>query len=230
MRTAAIFALSATLLISILLRESWSQNPRSGSRRAASSPAEEPAADAPPADPRLAALQREFIGKAERLALNYQQANDLDRARAVLAEILKLDPQHARARELMDDIRTREERADRRQLDVLANGEWQDTGITVIPGKPLAIEARGTWTFRMQHTVGPEGMEIPEELRDFHLGSLVGIILGEKPEEAKPFYVGASLAMVPEEAGRLLLRMYDADPSNNTGRLQVEIRGTFARR
>jgi hypothetical protein len=39
--------------------------------------------------------------------------------------------------------------------------------------------------------------------------------------------VGASSEFTPEKAGRLFLRMYDSDPSDNAGKLNVEIRGTF---
>jgi hypothetical protein len=71
-------------------------------------------------------------------------------------------------------------------------------------------------------------MEIPEELKDFNLGCLVGkIVTGGNPDENKPFQIGKEQTFTPESAGRLYLRMYDHDPSDNKGLLSVEITGTF---
>ena len=78
--------------------------------------------------------------------------------------------------ERLQRIHEQESTAERVVLDVFADRPWQDTGVIVIEGKPVRIEARGEWTFRMIYKLPAEGMEIPEKLRDFNLGALVGVI------------------------------------------------------
>jgi hypothetical protein len=56
----------------------------------------------------------------------------------------------------------------------------------------------------------------------------VGTIDDGNPKNAKAFFVGARLEFTPTRTGRLLLRMYDADVSDNTGKLDVVITGLFA--
>jgi tetratricopeptide (TPR) repeat protein len=182
-----------------------------------------------PDDPKLRELYKEFVTKAERLAREFEKARQYDKARTCYEQILKLVPGYASAETALAKLREREATAVRRSLDVVANKGWQDTGVIVLAGKPLSIRAEGTWNFRLAAQLGPDGMAIPKELRDFNLGALVGMIVAEDPAKAKPFFVGSEFEMVAEEHGRLWLRMYDADPSDNSGKLSVTIEGTFER-
>jgi len=183
-----------------------------------------------PDDPKLLALHKEFVIKADRLAKEYERKGDYEKAKAVCKEILKLVPNYPKAQELLKEIDNAELIAERKVIDIFANRSWQDTGIQVIAGKPIHIEAKGTWTFHMDHVLGPEGMEIPKELRGFKLGSLLGMIATGDPKKNKPFYVGGKKRLVASSPGRLFLKMHDSDTSDNSGKLTVEIRGTFDER
>lgn len=180
-----------------------------------------------PDDPRLLELHKEFVTKAEKLARDYEKDKDLDKARICYQEILRVVPGYPKAEAALAKIRTDEATADRKVLDVMANKDWQDAGIELIEGKPVVIRAMGTWHFKMIHELSPEGIPIPEELRQFNLGSLVGIVVEGDPRDAKPFLVGAGTEFVSEVSGRLFLRMYDTDVTDNSGKLKVEITGTF---
>jgi hypothetical protein len=127
-------------------------------------------------------------------------------------------------------IKQKELTAERKQLEVFANQDWQDSGVTLLAGKTVVIQAAGNWNFKMSHQLGPEGMEIPKELRDFNLGSLIGIVAAGDPKDAKPFYIGTGLEHTAEQTGRLFLRMYDSDTTDNVGKISVEIQGTFDRK
>ncbi len=183
-----------------------------------------------PSDPRLLSLHRDFVRKAERLASEYEKANENQKARDVYEQILKLVPNYPAAMEKLDEIHRRESMAERVTMTIHANRPWQDTGIRLIAGKPVQIEAKGKWTFRMTHTLPADGMEIPEKLRDFPLGALVGVIDSPDVEEPEPFFIGSKFEFDAPVSGRLLLRMYDSNPTDNTGKLTVEIKGTFKRR
>ncbi len=52
---------------------------------------------------------------------------------------------------------------------------------------------------------------------------------GDRSREDKngPFLVGSQYEFTPEKNGKLLLRMYDADPTDNQGKMNVQISGSF---
>lgn len=182
-----------------------------------------------PDDPKLVELYRDFIVRAGKLAKDFEREQDVDNARICYEQILKLVPGYPDAEEALARIRQKEANAQRRSIDVLAVKGWQDTGVDFLAGKPFTIRAEGSWLFRMSHELTADGMEIPEELRGFNLGSLVGMIDAEKEDDRKPFFIGSAGEFKAPATGRLMLRMYDSDPSDNSGRLNVEIRGTFMR-
>ncbi len=179
-------------------------------------------------DPRLAKLQKEFLIETVRLAQDYEKKQDTDRARSCYEQILRVVPHHPGAEEALEKIHATELTADRKQVRVNATEGPQNTGIEVIANRPITIHAEGSWTFRMQHELGPDGMKIPDELREYDLGSLVGMIhTGQDPKDVKPFFVGKDAEITPDQSGRLFLFMWDTDWKDNAGRLNVEIRGTF---
>ncbi len=183
-----------------------------------------------PTDPKLIELHKEFIGKAQKLAEDYERKKQHDKAREVYEAILRLVPNLPQAEEALSKIREAEATTDKKQITISAAKGWQDTGVVLQEGKPVIIEAKGNWTFKMSHQLGPDGIEIPKELRDFNLGALIGVIVtGPDPKEFKPFHVGEKKEFTAERTGRLMLRMYDADPADNLGQLSVNVHSTFAK-
>ncbi|MGE0606412.1 MAG: tetratricopeptide repeat protein [Pirellulales bacterium] len=184
---------------------------------------------APPiTDEKLLSLHREFIKKAEKLANDYGRSKDPDKARIVYEQILKLDPGHAGAKAAMAKFKEREETASKKVMDIMANKSFQDTGVYTVPGKPFKIEAEGQWKMVISEQLGPNGFEIPKELREFNLGSLVGYIDTGDKESSKPFLVGAEYEDVgPSKSGQIRLAIWDNDPTDNSGKMTVTIQGTF---
>ena len=185
-----------------------------------------------PSDERLLTLHRDFVKKAETLAKEYEGDKDWGKARAVYEEILKLVPQYGPASTKLADMIAKESTAKTAAITVKANEGWQDTGIDLLAGKPVQLSASGAWTFHLEVETNAAGLSIPKELRDFPLGCLIGYVAspGADLKEAKPFVVGSGEPMLLEQGGRLYLRMYDTDPSDNQGVLKVEVRGTFEKK
>jgi hypothetical protein len=189
---------------------------------------EQPKARPLPDDKRLLALHLDFVKQAEKLGKEYEADKEWSKARAVYEEILKLVPQYPPAQAKLAEMLGHERSAQATTFAVQANAGWQDTGIDLLPNKPVSIVATGKWTFHLQVETNAEGLTIPKELRDFNPGCLIGMIPDPMdPENNKPFVVGPQKQLMPERGGRLFLRMYDTDPRDNDGELTVEVRGTF---
>jgi len=180
-----------------------------------------------PDDQRLLKLHLDFVNKAEKLAVEYERNNETEKARVVYQEILKLVPRYPKALAALEKLTQAEATAEKKSMDVLATKSWQPTGIRTIVGKPIRLAVEGTWTLNVSYTLGPDGMVIPEELRDYNLGALVAGIDTGNPEEFEPFLVGSELEFTADREGALVLGMWDDNHSDNAGRLRVNISGTF---
>jgi hypothetical protein len=215
-------------MIGLLLAGSVSGQEKSKGGKGKREETEAPKVKPLPDDKRLLALHLEFVKQAEKLGKEYEGDKDWGKARAVYEEILKLVPQYPPAQAKLAEMLEREATAKGAIISVKANEGWQDTGITVLAGKPLALAVSGTWVFHLEVDTNAEGLTIPKELRDFNPGCLIGMIPDQMdPDNNKPFVVGSSKQFMPERSGRLFLRMYDTDPRDNSGTLRVEVRGTF---
>jgi hypothetical protein len=182
-----------------------------------------------PSDEKLLDLHKAFVAGAEKLAGEYEKANQMDKARACYAEIIRLVPTYTPAVEKMNVIKLKEESANKKPFDVFANKGWQDTGINVVAGKPISIKATGSWTMKMEYTLPPDGIEIPKELRNFPLGALVGKVMSSPTdEEAEVFLIGSGTKFTADKDGRLVLRIYDEKPEDNSGKMTTMIEGTFS--
>jgi hypothetical protein len=179
-------------------------------------------------DPKIQKLQKNFVVDAYKLAQDYEKKKDIEGARQCYEYMLRVVPNHPGAKEALERIRGEELTKEKKLVIVKATEGWQDAGINVLPDRPLTIRADGTWTFRMEQELDGDGMEIPEDLRDFNLGCLVGkIVVAGDAEDSKPFMIGKEKEITPEKPGRLFLRMYDYNPTDNKGLLRVELQGTF---
>jgi hypothetical protein len=180
-----------------------------------------------PDDKKLMALHLDFVKKAMNLGDEYEKTKDWGKARAVYEEVLKLVPQFPSANAKLTEMIQREAGAQKVTVNVKADAAWQDSGIELIEGKPIIIQVTGTWVFHLEVETTADGLTIPKELRDFPLGCLVGMIPSDDPKLSKPFVLGSGKQFISDRNGKLFLRMYDTDPSDNRGALKVEISGTF---
>ena len=119
---------------------------------------------------------RDFATRVRRIALQYEQAGDREKARSTLRLLLQTAPNDAEAKAMLDRISKQELAENKTFVKVMANQGWQNTGVQVFAGKPVVIEAKGTWVFRMNRVVTADGLEVPDDMKIFPLGSLVGAI------------------------------------------------------
>jgi hypothetical protein len=216
----------------------WAQRPPQGQPTAdgqtpteGEKPKEEEEEVKLPDDPRLLKIHEQFVLGAEKLGAEYIKNNQFDEARAVFEEMVRLVPSYKKGKDELQDAMIKQSTAEKKSVLIVANEGWQDTGVVVAEGKPVVIHATGSWNFRLARDVSADGMEIPKDLQDFNLGSLIGMVddgSGTQKDPNKPFFVGSAYEFTAKSTGRLLLRMYDDEPNDNTGTLQVNITGSFA--
>lgn len=181
---------------------------------------------------------KDFSTRLGRIAMQYEQSGAHDKAKAAIELILKVSPNDEVAKRTLDRIAREELTENKKVVRVLANQSWQDTGLRVMAGRPVAISAQGQWVFKMSRSVGPEGMEVPDEMRRFPLGALLGIIdpvtsaASEAKSEGKrekggprPFLIGSQQVLTPQATGRLFLKIHDTDEQDNSGQLTVTVSG-----
>lgn len=190
-------------------------------------------APAMPADPKLLSLHKEFVTKAQKLAGEYERKKQFDRAREVYQSVVRLVPGYQDAEMGLERILNLQSMKDKKLVRVDASGGWQDSGVSLQAGMPVRTEVKGTWSVVLE--TGPEGIRIPDEarLRDprIKLGTLLGVIAASESElkEKQPFVVKAGGDFVSPHSGRLFLRMYDVDPSDNQGEMLVLVQSSFGK-
>ena len=188
-------------------------------------------------------MLRDFSARAHKLALQYQQAGAHDKAKETLNTLLKISPNDEQAKSLLDKIAKQELSENKKTIKVMANQPWQKTGVLVFEGKPVSIEAKGEWVFKMNRSVSPDGIELPDDMKQFPLGALIGYIepadtaarakdaaapsksRDTKKDANRPFLVGSQKVLTPQTTGMLYLKMHDTDVSDNAGQLSVTISG-----
>lgn len=185
-----------------------------------------------PEDPQLLSLHKEFVVKAEKLAVEYERKKQFDKAREVYESMVRLVPNFAAAEAGLERILGNQRSQDRKLVTVEADQMWQDSGINLQVGMPVHTEVKGIW--KVVYETGPKGIEIPKEFQQrdsrIKLGSLIGVIVNSPTElkAAKPFLVEHGKNFTANKTGRLFLRMYDVDHTDNEGKVLVLIQSTFA--
>jgi len=181
-----------------------------------------------PDDKRLVEIHEKFVIDAEKLAADYERGGQIDKARVCYTEILRLVPTYTPAADKLAKIKEKEATAEKKLVDIYANKGWQDTGVVVTAGRPIAIRSSGQWTLKMTYNLQADGLEIPKELRDFPLGAMIGLIADSVDDkDAKPFLVGSEKSFDAPRTGKLFLRIYDSDTDDNVGRIGTIIEGSF---
>ncbi len=189
-------------------------------------------------------IVKDFVTRTQKLALQYQQAGQYGKAKDSLDLILKVSPNNPEAKALLDKLHKQELSENKKVVKVMANQGWQKTGLQVIEGKPIVIEAKGDWIFTMRRSVSADGLEIPDEMKKFPLGSLIGVIdvddsapkkesrEGKKERDGgRPFLIGTEKNFDRAPAtGMLFLKIHDTEEADNQGQLTVTIQGQFRER
>ena len=182
-----------------------------------------------PSDPQLLALHKEFVSKAEKLALEYERKKQFDKAREVYSSMVRLSPSYTNAEAGLGRTLSNQTVQDKQLTTIVATQAWQDSGVSLVAGMPVHTETKGTW--KVVYETDASGIDIPEEFRPrdgrIKLGTLIAVVANTPAElaEGKPFVLDGDF--IAKKSGRLYLRMFDVDPTDNEGKMIVLIQSTF---
>jgi WD40 repeat protein/serine/threonine protein kinase len=107
---------------------------------------------------------------------------------------------------------------------VAADGSWQDTGIDLTPGVPIPVSVRGEWQKRGQPACSAGGLQRAARDRTV-LARAPALCLLARVGDGEPFLLKPADTLGTSRPGRLFVRINDLDLAENSGRLEVELRG-----
>ena len=175
---------------------------------------------------------KNLSSKLKSLAVEYERKKQFDKAREVYESMVRLVPNFASAEAGLQRILGNQRIQDRKLVTVEANQMWQDSGVNLQADMPVHTEVKGSW--KVVYETGPKGIEIPKEFQQrdgrIKLGSLIGVVVTSPTElkDARPFPVENGKNFTANKTGRLFLRMFDVDHTDNEGKMLVLIQSTFA--
>ncbi|MCC7167861.1 MAG: caspase family protein [Rhodospirillales bacterium] len=112
-------------------------------------------------------------------------------------------------------------------LQVFANGDWRDAGVTLRRGESYEITAEGSWTSgAFCGVTDASGAGVSPLCGGDPWGIGVGgsTLIGRIGINGKPFGVGKRIVLKADADGPLFLRDYDLIEFDNTGFMQVRVR------
>lgn len=165
--------------------------------------------------------------------LGYINIGRWEEAKAELEQVFEVDPNYKEVQAKLAEVEAEVAKliptatstpASRTvTVEILADAEWQNTGVIVKVGERVNMVASGTWSHKAEPYYGPEGYEKYDDgapLPTAKVGSLIGRI-----GSGTPFFIGTEISFVANSEGHLQLSMNDAVGTfgNNEGSLTVQI-------
>jgi hypothetical protein len=185
--------------------------------------------------------QESYLGSLNDLAKSYEDAGQVERAKAMLESILKIDPKNDMAVTKLKQFDEAVFDSNSMTMDVDASHGWTTANLGVRKGKAVRFAATGSYKFVVSETVGPDGYstkDVVQDMADAPPGALVGVIMppqkapGEKGEErraGRAFFIGSESEYTPIEDGYLYLKLNVPPGSKSAGKIRVIISGNFQR-
>jgi hypothetical protein len=187
-------------------------------------------------------LQQSFLAGLGDLAQSYEDAGQVEKSKAMLQEILKIDPENATAQQKLKAFDEAVFSANEIDIEVDSARGWTATNLAVTKDKPVRFVAEGTYKFIVNETVGPDGFstqDVARDMADAPLGALVGVVMpprrpGDRQDErqrppGRTFYIGSESEHTPLEDGIVFLKLNVPPASKCVGKVRVVVSGNIKR-
>lgn len=185
-------------------------------------------------------VQQDFVKGLLDLALKYEEAGDLGKAKEMFQSILKVRPDaESAARKLKeyDEAAFKDNKVD---IEVDSSRGWTATGLAVTKDKPLHLNANGTYKLIVNEDVDANGYPSRDPQRDLisgiPTGALMAIVVSpsqgggrNRSDEPRPVLIGSEQEFTPKESGLLMLKLNVPPNSRSIGKVRVTVTGNFTR-
>jgi hypothetical protein len=183
-----------------------------------------------------------FIAESAKLAEDYEKAGKFEEAQEQLRTILRLKPELPGVKEKIESLNEAIFQTNDYNVDLDVAESWK-AQVLVSRGKPVRVEAPGTYKINLTVSADANGLPTKDPRTDMasgvKCGALMGIIVpvpepgspntkggGRNNDKAgEPFEIGASKEFTPKEDGVLLLNVNLPAGHKSSGKLRVHISG-----
>ncbi|TWT58378.1 hypothetical protein KOR42_17520 [Thalassoglobus neptunius] len=185
--------------------------------------------------------QQEYLNSLFELSKNYEDIGAIDKSKQMLNAILTVMPDAEAVKKKLEEYDNAVFEDQVRTFDLDTSLGWTQSGIRVTKGKPIRIEATGSYKFIVNADLGPEGYDSNSAARDLVHGVPTGALMAviapipspkggkKKSPELEPFLIGERKEFVPEESGTLLLKVNTPPLAKCIGKLKIKLSGNISR-
>lgn len=181
--------------------------------------------------------REQFLRDTAQLAKDYEDAGLLEKAKALLKTVQRVDGSIPGVKEKLETIEETILTANPYQFQVDASKGWGEQIARVEKGKPFRIAAKGTYKFVLEGTIGPNGFPSEDPIREMTKGipsgALMAIIIplndrGKPGKPGQPIEVGEGKEITPKENGLLFIGVNAPAGNKNKGQIDVQLSGYVA--
>jgi hypothetical protein len=176
-----------------------------------------------------------FIREIAEIAEGFEEQGQLVQAKTSLETILKLRPDLTAVGKKIKELEEEMMNANEFEVEIDTAKRWTQPIGRVAKGKPLRIEAEGTYRFITNVEVGPEGFPTGDPTKGLtagvQCGALMGLIVtkGKKSNKlSKPFRIGEGKQFTPSDDGLLFINVNVPPKSRCIGRIKLKLSGYIA--
>jgi hypothetical protein len=181
--------------------------------------------------------REQFLRDTAQLAKDYEEAGLLEKAKALLKTVQRVDSSIAGVKEKLDTIEETILSANPYEFQVDTAKGWGEPIVRVEKGKKFRVTAKGSYKFVVEQTVGPTGFPADDPLRQMikgiPSGALMALVVplndrGKPGKPNQPIEIGEGKEVTPRESGLLFIGV-NAPPGNeNQGNITIQLSGYIA--
>lgn len=181
--------------------------------------------------------REQFLRDTAQLARDYEEAGLLEKAKALLKTVQRVDGSIAGVKEKLDTIEETILSANPYEFSVDSSKGWGEPVARVEKGKKFRIAARGSYRFVVQETLGPSGFPSGDPIRQMTKGiaggALMAIVIplddrGKPGKPGQPIEIGEGKEITPKESGLLFIGVNAPSGNKNQGTIDVQLSGYVA--
>lgn len=169
-------------------------------------------------------LFKEFI----EISRQYEDAEHFDRAKAVLDDLLRLDPQWPGLKEKIDDLAEKNFDSQEVKIEMNVSGGWIPVNASVVKGKPVRVDVQDEYEFRYAAKISADGITSAAAGQDFFdgipMGGLMAVVF-HNGKSGKAVYLKAKNVWTPSEDGQVMLKINAPTGHKSTGKMTVKLSG-----